>query len=395
MIWGDEDDDDKEAQESEENEEVEKNNEELKNQKQSENKSQRDEEEESEKESRIILSPKQKIITLIKDKYHSIKNAIKNNTFRPVLENFDELAKNIDKINSLLKKEEIPSYYYECFVLVEEISNLSKEEQKKLTKDNKENNNSLNSLKKFQVRIMKKLGQSIVEYKKNRKSEEELEKDFQKIMCKIAKKQDDESDDEIDIIEIMRRDEEEKKEPALRRLKWVKKEKVSEGKRPQDGGGKIKERKIKESKKDENLKGEEIEEIISDADIEKEYDQILKQRGQNKSPLDVVQRLEYLYSKASNQLLKIKLLTLSNLLCFDNYANQFSAFPLSIWDKVYKDIENLIELHDNLKKESKESNKDISYMSLILQNNLSTMMEKLENELYKSLQFNINNNENI
>ena len=392
MIW-DEDDDDKEAQESEENEEVEKNNEELKNQKQSENKSQRDEEEESEKESRTILSPKQKIITLIKDKYHSIKNAIKNNTFKPALENFDELAKNIDKINSLLKKEEIPSYYHESFVLVEEISNLSKEEIKKLTKDNKENYNSLNSLKKFQVRIMKKLGQSIAEYKKNRKSEEELEKDFQKIMSKIAKKQDDESDDEIDIIEIMRRDEEEKKEPALRRLKWVKKEKVSEGKRPQDGGGKIKERKIKESKKDENLKGEEIEEIISDADIEKEYDQILKQRGQNKSPLDVVQRLEYLYSKASNQLLKIKLLTLSNLLCFDNYANQFSAFPLSIWDKVYKDIENLIELHDNLKKESKESNKDISYMSLILQNNLSTMMEKLENELYKSLQFNINNNE--
>ena len=57
------------------------------------------------------------------------------------------MAKNIDKINSLLKKEEIPSYYYECFVLVDEISNLSKEEQKKLTKDNKENNNSLNSLK--------------------------------------------------------------------------------------------------------------------------------------------------------------------------------------------------------------------------------------------------------
>jgi translation initiation factor 3 subunit C len=31
-------------------------------------------------------------------------------------------------------------------------------------------------------------------------------------------------------------------------------------------------------------------------------------------------------------------------------------------------------------------------MSLVLQNNLSTMMEKLENELYKSLQFNIGNN---
>ena len=192
----------------------------------------------------------------------------------------------------------------------------------------------------------------------------------------------------------MRRDEEEKKEPALRRLKWVKKEKVAGGKKGEkDGGEKIKKKKIKESKKDDNLK-EEIEENIS-VDTEKEYDQILKQRGQNKFPHDMVQRLEHLYSKASNQLLKIKLLTLSNLIYFDNYTNKFSAFPLSIWDKVYKDIENLIELHDNLKKENKEPNKDISYMSLILQNNLSTMMEKLENELYKSLQFNINNNENI
>ena len=43
---------------------------------------------------------------------------------------------------------------------------MSKEEQKKLTKDNKENNNSLNSLKKFQVRIMKKVGPAIAEYKK-------------------------------------------------------------------------------------------------------------------------------------------------------------------------------------------------------------------------------------
>ena len=215
MIWEDEDDEEKEDQKSEENEEVEKNVKEEEKQKEPENKS--DEDEDSENESRTILSPKQKIITLIKDKYLSIKNAIKSNTYKPVLDNFDELVKNIDKINSLLKKEEIPSYYYECFALVEEITNMSKEEQKKLTKDNKENNNSLNSLKKFQVRIMKKVGPAIAEYKKNRKTEEELEKDLKNIMSKVAKKADDESDDEIDIIELMKRDEEEKKEPALRR----------------------------------------------------------------------------------------------------------------------------------------------------------------------------------
>ena len=133
------------------------------------------------------------------------------------------MAKKIDKINSLLKKEEIPSCYYECFVLIEEITNLSKEEQKKLAKDSQENYNSINSLKKVKVKIMKKLGQSIVEYKKNRKSEEELKKNLDYLMSKLEKK----PDDEIDIIELMRRDEKEKKDPDLRRLKWAKK-KVTE-----------------------------------------------------------------------------------------------------------------------------------------------------------------------
>ena len=154
MIWDEEDEDDKEVQELEENEEDEKND---------------------------ILSPKLKLITLIKDKYYSIKNTIKNNTYKPVQENFNKMAKKIDKINSLLKKEEIPSCYYECFVLLEEISNLPKEEQKKLAKLNKENDNSINSLKKLQVKIMKKLGQSIVEYK----NIENLKKNWKKIFKKL------------------------------------------------------------------------------------------------------------------------------------------------------------------------------------------------------------------
>ena len=380
MIWGDEEEENENENENEKQEESEEKDVDKKN-----------EDEESIGDSRKILSPKEKIIELIKDKYHSIKEGIKNSTYKTVLENFDELVKNNDKVNSNFKKEEIPLLYYECFALIDEITKKSKEEQKLLTKDNKENSNSLNSLKKLQVRILKKLGPSFEEYKKNRKTEEELKQDLAKIVEKIAKKED-ESDDEIDIIALIERDEREKKEPALRRLKWVKKAKVDDGKKAK------KEDKKKGPKTQENklyveddTKLGEVEEVISEADIEKEYEQISKQRGQNKSPIDVVPRLEYLYSKTSNPLLKIKILTLSNLICFDNYTNQFSAFPLSLWDKVYKDIETLIELHDTLKKEQKETNKEIENMSLILQNNLSTMMEKFENELYKSLQFNTSN----
>ena len=383
MIWGDEDEENENEKENEKKEEESVEEEEK-------DESKKNEDEESVGDSRRILSPKEKIIELIKDKYHSIKEGIKNCTFKTVLENFDELVKNNDKVNSNFKKEEIPLYYYECFALIDEITKKSKEEQKVLTKDNKENINSLNSLKKLNVRILKKLGPSFEEYKNNRKNEEELKQDLAKIMEKITKKED-ESDDEIDIIALIEKDEKEKKDPALRRLKWVKKVKT--------------EKKAKEEKKkkgprtqgtniyenEDDIKEGDKEVTISEAEIEKEYELISKQRGQNKSPIDIVPRLEYLYTKTTNPLLQIKILTLSNLICFDNYTNQFTAFPLSLWDKVYKDIEQLIELHDKLKKEQKETNKDIENMSLILQNNLSTMMEKLENELYKSLQFNTAN----
>ncbi len=391
MIWGD--DDDNEEKKSEENEEQEENEEEKENKKKdkeeekpSKTKSERDEDEDSESDSRKIRSPKEKVMDLIKDKYQSIKNAFKANNYKTVHENFDELIKNHDKINSAFKKEDIPAYYYECFALVEDIINISKEDQKKLSKDN---SNSINSLKKIHVRILKKIGSAFSEYKKNRKSEEDLEKDFNNIAKKQAKKLHEESDDDDNILELMKRDED--KTPEQRRLKWVKKEKIEEKKETKKKAAKKNPQESKKFEKDDEIKEEKVE-ALSKADIIKEYEQISKQRGQNKSPHDVVQRLEFLYSKTSDELLQIKLLSLSNLLCFDNYSNQLVAFPLNLWEKVYKDIETLIDLHDNLEKGKNDSNKkEIENMSLILQNNLSTMMEKLENELYKSLQFNVVN----
>ena len=392
MIWSDEEEENEKKSE-EEDKEVKKENEKEKE----EDEKKSDEDEESDSDTRKIRTPKEKIIELIKDKYNSIKTSIKSGALKKVLENFDELQKNNDKVNSNFKKEEIPAYYYECFALIEDLLNMSKDDQKKLSK---ENNASFNSIKKVNQRILKKIGANLVEYKKNRKTEEELEQDLNKIMKKSEKKGEESSDDDdIDIIQLMKRDED--KEPAQRRLKWVKKEKVDEGKKgkkdPTDEDKVKKKPKIHTNKQyemdDDNLKNEKAEEAMSQADIEKELDQISKQRGQNKFPIETIQRLDYLFTKTNNKLLQIRILTESNLYHFDMYSNQLSAFPLNVWEKVYNNIEKLIELHDDLKKENIEkNNKEIDNMSLILQNNLSTMMEKLEIELYKSLQFNVNNN---
>ena len=162
------------------------------------------------------LTQKEKIINLIKEKYYSIKDAIKNNNYKKAIEDFNELIKNNDKINSILKI--MPSYYYECFALIEESINSSN-----LIKLSKENSYNLNKLKK-QLTYHFKKNQHFSNYKKSRKNEEELEEELSKMIQKEIS--DDESSDDFDIIELIKRDED--KTPIKRRLKWVKKIKREE-----------------------------------------------------------------------------------------------------------------------------------------------------------------------
>ena len=386
MIWEDEN-------EEEEIEKVEK----------KEEKSESDEEEGSEKKTSRILTQKEKIIDSLKSIYNSIRSNIKSQSFKTISEKFEEFNKNIDRVLNNFKEKEIPAYFYESLAIVEDLTSMSKEDQKKLSG---ENNNYLNNIKKLELKVVKKIGSGYKEYKNDRKKDEkELEEDLNKIeeykkkkqedeesknIKKKVKKKKDEFDDELDIIELYYKDKAENKDPSQRRLKWVKRAKAKEEKPNEE---KEDENKIKIKKIKQNVNVEKAQESITESDIKKELEQMSNQRGQNKYSLDNVERLEFLFSKTENKLIQLEILTESTLQCFDNYANQLIAFPSDLWNKIYKDIEKMMELHDLLIKEKNDTNKnDIDQMNLSLQNDLSVRMEKLENELYKSLQFNTNNN---
>ena len=390
-VW---DDDESEEEENE-----------KKNEKQTQ-KSESDEEEGSESTISRILTQKEKIIDTLRSIYTSINSSIKSQSYKTIFEKVEEFTKNIDKVLSNFTSEEIPAYYYECFALVEDLTSMPKEEQKKLSG---ENNNYFNNIKKLEIKITKKIGPGYKDYKNNRKKDEkELEEDLNKIEEYRNKKKEDEDlisvrsyrkpkkkgpkdDDEFDIIELYFKDKAENKDPQQRRLKWVKREKKETEKNPEPGEPKkIKTQKV--SKAVSTIEKQEI--LITESDIKKELEQISNQRGQNKYSLDIVERLESLFKKTENKLTKIEILTESTLQYFDNYANQLTAFPSDLWGKIYEDLEKMMELHDLLNKEKNDTNKDdIEKMNLSLQNDLSVRMEKLENELYKSLQFNTNSNE--
>ena len=350
----------------------------------------------SDNDKRKVKTPKQKLKELILNSYSNIKSSIKNNNYKQIHETLEKILKNTDKFFSILGEKEMPILLLELFVIVDEAINISKEEQKKLSKEQNVSyhniRKSLNKNKKFENLIKK--------YKENRPTEDELKKEQENFIEKNINKSEsishlsDSEEDEIDIIELMKKDE--NKTPAERRLKWVKKEK----KKPiKEDGKNIKQTKIQKKiqpKKEEeniNLTNNEKQNIsISEKEIELEYEEIHKHRGQNKTPNESISRLELLYSITKNNFLKIKLLIEIILMCFDTSSSQFNSFPLNIWGKNFNYIGIIINLFNDLNQNKNENSiKNLENIISILQNNLTSLIEKLEIELYKSLQFSDNN----
>ena len=337
-----------------------------------------------------VRTPKQKLKDLIKSNYHSIKNSIPQKDYSIIYEKFENTLKNLDKILSLFPKDELPIFFLELITIVEESLNISKEEQKSLKK---EWNIAYNNIKKL-IMKHKKIEPLIKEYKQKRPTEEELKKEEQaeEEEDKLNEKSSDsENEEEINIIELMKLDE--NKTPAERRLKWVKKEKKVVEKKDKEENKEKKKKDINkktkfyDEKESENI-GKVDEEKITEEQINKEYNEFYNQRGQSKSPIENVSRLDYLFSKTDNVILKIRLLSLSNLIIFDTNPGQLSSISINLWEKIYNSILTLLELYDELIKTKNEKNqKDIENISSTLQNNLTSITEKLENELYKSLQF--------
>lgn len=356
----------------------------------------------SDNEKRKVRSPKEKFKDLIKEKYLKIKDAKSSQNFVLMHENLEELLKHFDKVLQLFTKNEFPILFLESLVICEEALSLSKDEQKNLKR---ENNTAFNNMKKVIGKNAKKINELIENYKKDRPTKEliekELESESEEEDDDKSEESDNEKEEKIDIIAMIKADE--NKEPAERRLKWVKKEKKVEKDKDKEKEDEEKEEKKNKRKaknqginnkfydEDEEEVTQKVEEVITDDKIEKEYEEISNQRGQSKRPIEIVSRLDYLFTKTQNLSLKIRLTSISIFICFDASPGQFSSISLELWDKIYKKILSLIDFLNEFDKSApSEKDKKENLMSM-MQNNLISILEKLEMELYKSLQFTDNN----
>lgn len=354
------------------------------------------ESESSEEEKRVLKTPKEKLLSLIKDNYHKIKDNIEERNFVDIVNSFEELIKNADKI----KKEfgdKLPPLFVRTLYVVEESLNIQKEDKSRLSK---ENNTAFNSLKKS-FKSAKPFEEAIKNYRESKSNEDYFEEEAQlSDLSEMSKERSQLSDVSSDVDFQADKNE----DPAIRRLKWVKKPKEEKEKdkdkdkeaqkKKQVKKGKVKVEKVfameDEEEKEKEKEVSEKKQIITDSDIERECNEISNQRGHVQKPVENVSRLDYLLSITDNMVLKIKLLNLYILICFDTSPGQFSALSLEMWNKIHDSIISLLNNYNTLNKStSKDENliTQIKNITIILQGSLISILEKLELELYKALQY--------
>ena len=120
-----------------------------------------DDSESSDDNKRVVKTPKEKLLELIKNSCNKIKDNISSKNFITANEIFDELVKSFDKIKQLFS-DNPPALLIKTLYLIEETSNVSKEERGKLST---KNNTSLIGLKKTFTKYIKNFEENLKTYK--------------------------------------------------------------------------------------------------------------------------------------------------------------------------------------------------------------------------------------
>jgi translation initiation factor 3 subunit C len=301
------------------------------------------ESESSEEEKRVIKSPKDKMLEVIKSSYNKIKDFIENKNYVGIGDIFDDMIKQSDKIKNLFDK--YPDLFLRILYLTEESINVSKEDRSKLSA---KNNTAYNNLKKNFTKQIKTFEDALNNYKENKPSEEQLFEDEKADELSDADKSISSASSIVDI------NNDKNEDPAIRRLKWVKKKPEEEKKEEKKEKRIPKDRKIKKEK-DFDEDGPTTIKQLTENEIEQECTEIANQRGHlGKKPAEIVARIDYLLSIAENPGLKIRLLNLDILLCFDTSPGQVSAVSVEMWHKIHDLIVEMINLFNNL--DNKEEN---------------------------------------
>lgn len=354
---------------------------------------------ESEEEKRVVRSTKDRRWDAIKVHCKALKNHLRIADFVSVLNDFDEMNKQLLKARNIIESEGVPTFYVRSLVRLEDaVNNTSKDAIKKMSTHNnksftklklqlkKHNREYEENIKAFRANPVES-EPSEEEAEESEESEEEQPKKTKSTKKKVEESEEEESDeeewgsgDEEESEESEESDYERPSDPENRRRFWEIKEKKGEKVKTEE---KAKPKPVRTKKKEEEVRAEEKVEMTP-ALIEAKFLNLKEDWSKRVvTPKEQVDALKELLEISKDNRLKAAVLLMlvpAEFAISKNTVTQ--VMPRDLWLSAVAHLKSLLELN--------ETNSDIFTSNdeegrSNIKKGLAHYIERLNEELKKSL----------